>query len=165
MVYFYSAVEGYGMINYESILNYSDDVTGSIYNAYNGESCYSTLSNTEFSLTDSWDVDAFAFDYWLNRSTVYKIELKNRSLAEQAQLENGTMVTGSRAKYLTLWSIDASELEVQWFENGIYTIEKNQDTAIYVDPFSSDVQVFSIMNVANGITTSNNYQLAFSQIS
>ena len=56
MVYFTSAVDGYGMINVEPINGYEDDVNGSINDAYNGiqgdqytqGNNYRELNNTEF---------------------------------------------------------------------------------------------------------------------
>ena len=59
MVYFTSAVDGYGMINVEPINGYEDDVNGSINDAYNGiqgdqytqGNNYRELNNTEFYLS------------------------------------------------------------------------------------------------------------------
>ena len=85
------------MINVEPINGYEDDVNGSINDAYNGiqgdqytqGNNYRELNNTEFYLTDAWDVDAFCMDYWGTDSKIYKIEIRNRSLSDQAKLERG----------------------------------------------------------------------------
>lgn len=164
MVYFPATTEGYGMVNFSSGTGYSDDVTGSISGAYNGDNSYYSLSNSEYTMTDSWDLDAFAFDYWGTNSLIYKVEIKNRSLAQQALLENGVSVTGSAEKQLILWYIDSSATSLEWFEDIIYAVPKNADLTVYVDPVSSGDYVISINNKATGLLTSNKYQLAFAPI-
>lgn len=161
MIYFSSSVDGYGMINFESVSNYPDDVTGSIFNAYNGENIHSSLANTEYALTDIWDVDAFCIDYWGTADAVYAITIKNRSLAEQAQLENGTFVYGSSEKRISLWSISELSAYTTWEESRVYTIPENTDITIY-DPINDmNEKAFTIHS---GGHKSSPYQLSFHRL-
>lgn len=165
MIYFSSAVDGYGMINFEPISNYTDDVTGSIYNAYNGESIYSSLNNTEYALTDAWDVDAFCIDYWGTADVVYSITIKNRSLAEQAQLEKGISVNGSSEKYISLWGIYELSAFTIWEETRVYTIPENTDITIYNSINDMDEKAFTIHDAEHaGSLTRSPYQLSFRRL-
>lgn len=71
------------------------------------------------------DVDAFCMDYWGTDSKIYKIEIRNRSLSDQAKLERGEKANGGKAKYLTLWSADVKDTVVNWNSyNSIYNTKK-----------------------------------------
>ena len=169
MVYFTSAVDGYGMINVEPINGYEDDVNGSINDAYNGiqgdqytqGNNYRELNNTEFYLTDAWDVDAFCMDYWGTDSKIYKIEIRNRSLSDQAKLERGEKANGGKAKYLTLWSADVKDTVVNWNSTTVYTIPKNTDMVIYCDPTYQSEKIISVNSVSTGSTSADYYQLSY----
>lgn len=169
MVYFTSAVDGYGMINVEPINGYEDDVNGSINDAYNGiqgdqytqGNNYRELNNTEFYLTDAWDVDAFCMDYWGTDSKIYKIEIRNRSLSDQAKLERGEKANGGKAKYLTLWSADVKDTVVNWNSTTVYTIPKNTDMVIYCDPTYQGEKIISVNSVSTGSTSADYYQLSY----
>lgn len=163
MIYFPSAVDGYGMINVTPVSGYTDDVTGSVYDAYNGANSHVQLQNTQYNLTDSWDVDAFHIDY-TGESQMYKIELKNRSLTDQSNLENGSVVTGSPAKYMTLWYITEFSNVLSWGSNNTYTIPKNVDMVVYCDPAYNDERVITVHNVSTGSKTKNYYQLSYTQM-
>ena len=163
MIYFPSAVDGYGMINVTAVSGYTDDVTGSVYDAYNGANSHVELQNTQYNLTDSWDIDAFHINY-TGESQMYKIELKNRSLTDQSNLENGTNVKGSPAKYMTLWYITERSNVLEWGSNNIYTVPKNVDMVVYCDPAYNDEYVITVQNVSTGLTTKNYYQLSYTQI-
>lgn len=165
MVYFTGSVEGYGMISLYQTAGYQDDVTGSIYNAYNGESSYEELSNTEFTTTDSWDYDAFCLDYWGSNPIIYKIDFKNRSLAEQITLTNGQMVTGSRAKYVITWAVESAGTLLQWEMIETYPIPKNTDMSIYCAPADYGENVITVSNQQSGVKKSDKYQLAYSIMS
>lgn len=163
MVYFPSATDGYGMINVEPISGYDDDVTGSIYAAYNGDSLYRELSNTQFTMLDSWDVDAFCIDYWGTNNVVYKAEIKNRSLADQAKLDSGQYAKGSNEKFVTLWSVAEEGNILTWSSNSVYTIPKNTDMAFYCMPVDRTYdRVITIQHNPNlGVTSSEYYQFAY----
>ncbi|NDO19816.1 hypothetical protein FMM68_09130 [Lachnospiraceae bacterium MD329] len=165
MIYFPSATDGYGMINIEPVSGYEDDVTGSIYEAYNGASLYRELDNTEFMMRDAWDIDAFYIDYWGSDYQAYKVELKNRSLADQALLESGTTVKGSSTKILTVWSVSENNNVLVWSANNTYTIPKNVDMAIYCDPAKRFDNAITIQREINsGSVTSEYYQLSYKML-
>lgn len=163
VVYFPDEVDGYGMISLESVSGYDDDVTGSIYNAFMGDSAYYELPNTEFSTTDIYDVDAFCIDYWGTNNAVYKITLKNRSLAEQTELDNGNWVdnAGSPPKYLSTWVVEEAGTLYDWSQFSTYLIPKNTDMVIYCNPADYDEHVITVENERGGLNESYNYQLSF----
>ena len=82
MIYFPETITGTLTFNFYPIMGYSDDKTGSVSEAYTQTSAPTSLANTEFALTDGWDVDAFRVET-TEANRVYKVELKNRSLADQ----------------------------------------------------------------------------------
>ncbi len=164
MVYFPTATDGYAMINVEPISGYEDDVTGSVYNAYNGDSVYRELNNTEFTLTDSWDIDAFCIDYWGTTDVEYKVEIKNRSLEEQAKVDSGVRVTGSPNKTLSIWTINNRNAMTTWYVNNVYTVPKNTDMTIYCYPYSMDDNAITVQNVSTGSNSANCYQLSYKMV-
>lgn len=164
LVYFPSATDGYAMLNVEAISGYEDDVTGSVYNAYNGESAYRELNNTEFTLTDSWDIDAFCIDYWGTTDVEYKVEIKNRSLEDQAKVDGGEYAKGSPNKTLSIWAISNRYEMTQWDTNNVYTVPKNTDMTIYCYPYNLSDNVITIQNVSTGTNTANKYQLSYKMV-
>ncbi len=128
MVYLTDEVSGYVSVSFEDVSGYGDDVTGSAYEAYNGASSYTSMPNTEFTMTDSWDVDTFFILIILaQKNCTYKIELRNRSLKEQEELESGnfdSIIKGSRAKYLVLQTLTDRGNMVSTSDYAIYAVEK-----------------------------------------
>ena len=102
MVYLTDEVSGYVSVSFEDVSGYGDDVTGSAYEAYNGASSYTSMPNTEFTMTDSWDVDTFYIDYPGTKNCTYKIELRNRSLKEQEELYRKFKEFRGKSLYLQL---------------------------------------------------------------
>lgn len=164
LVYFTTATDGYGMIDVEPISGYEDDVTGSISAAYNGESMYRELPNTEFTMTDSWDVDAFCIDYW-GSEVMYKAEIKNRSLEDQTLLDSGIPADGSKEKLITTWSVSEHSNVLYWMANNVYTVPKNADLAVYCNPVTDNDRVITIQhNTMLGSTKSEKYQFSFKKL-
>ena len=164
MVFFTSAVEGYGMINFEPVSNFADDVTGSVYTAYTEESLVS-LSNTEYTLNTASDVDAFAFAYYGTADATYKVAIKNRSLSDQALLDSGVSgVSGGGEKYLTFWYVYGSTYTC-WEDNATYTIPKNTDITVYNEITDTGDNGFR-MHRRLGVSSSSNdpYQLEFHKL-
>ena len=60
------------------------------------------MPNTEFTMTDSWDVDTFYIDYPGTKNCTYKIELRNRSLKEQEELYRKFKEFRGKSLYLQL---------------------------------------------------------------
>ena len=156
LIYFPSATDGYAMLNVEAISGYEDDVTGSVYNAYNGDSSYRELNNTEFTLTDSWDIDAFCIDYWGTTDVEYKVEIKNRSLEDQAKMDSGVYAKGSPDKTLSIWTINNKYEMTRWYTNNVYTVPKNTDMTIYCYPYNWSDNAITIQSVSTGTNTANN---------
>ncbi|MDD6485176.1 MAG: hypothetical protein PUF72_11520 [Clostridiales bacterium] len=160
MVYFPQTVSGTGMINFSGMDGYVDDVTGSVYEAYIGSSPIS-LSNTEYNLTDSWDVDAFHIE--TENTGVYKIEFRNRSLAAQTQMESGTWVNGEPEKTITGWSVVTSNGVVTWSDYAVYSLQKNQDIILYKQGNEAP-NVLTIRNKSLGYYDAKPYQISYTFI-
>ena len=147
MVYLTDEVSGYVSVSFEDVSGYGDDVTGSAYEAYNGASSYTSMPNTEFTMTDSWDVDTFYIDYPGTKNCTYKIELRNRSLKEQEELESGnfdSIIKGSRAKYLVLQTLTDRGNMVSTSDYAIYAVEKGVDCSVYNQVSRTGANIISI---------------------
>ena len=92
---------------------------------------------------------------------LYKIEIRNRSLSDQAKLERGEKANGGKAKYLTLWSADVKDTVVNWNSTTVYTIPKNTDMVIYCDPTYQGEKIISVNSVSTGSTSADYYQLSY----
>lgn len=163
MVYLTSSVNDTVSVSFEDVSNYNDDVTGSIYNAYYGESSYTELPNTEFSLTDSWDVDVFYIDYQGTNDKTYKIELKNRSIEEQNKLESGTgdKINGSHAKYLVLRDFWDEENLIISDDFAVYEVPKNADLSIYNQIKKYNTNIIAVYDQKLTTAKGEKYQLSF----
>lgn len=133
MVYLTTETTDTVSLSFEPVSNYNDDVTGSVFDAFYGESSYTELPNTEFNLTDSWDVDVFYIDYQGTVNKTYKVELRNRSLEDQTKLENGTSeaIKGSHAKYIVLSYFTDKGNAILSEEYAVYEVPKNADLSVY----------------------------------
>jgi hypothetical protein len=139
-VYFPSATVGYGMVSVDMPQAFTDDVTGSIYEAFNDVSSPSQLTAfTEYEIKGSSDVDMF---YLKAITSCYKVSLRNRSLQQQASLENGDIPVGSREKYIKVYTAEypndnseATDPENVFYsgEAYVYTVPKNADISIYCE--------------------------------
>ena len=158
MLYLKSATSGYGMVNFKPIEGYDDDITGSIWEAYKSTTRYDTMS--EYTMLDSWDIDAFGPGYGTEpEKGVYKIELRNRSLADQALLESGVYAEGSKAKQIIGYSCETRDSFPYWSEHVTYSVAKNQDVVLYRK--ANEVpQVYAVRNKSTGTKTSEKYQFA-----
>lgn len=165
MVYFTGEYNGYASVSFESVSNYDDDVTGSAYEAYNGASLYEELSNTEFSITDSWDVDTFCIDSFGTSEVTYKIELKNRSLEDQKALEAGqsNLVKGSQAKYILLQTISDKGYLVSTSDYALYEVPKNIDFSIYNQVNITGASLISIYDQKFTTAKGQKYQLSMTR--
>lgn len=163
MVYLTDEVSGYVSVSFEDVSGYGDDVTGSAYEAYNGASSYTSMPNTEFTMTDSWDVDTFYIDYPGTKNCTYKIELRNRSLKEQEELESGnfdSIIKGSRAKYLVLQTLTDRGNMVSTSDYAIYAVEKGVDCSVYNQVSRTGANIISIYEQKFYSGGGEKYQLA-----
>ena len=159
MVYLTDEVSGYVSVSFE-------DVTGSAYEAYNGASSYTSMPNTEFTMTDSWDVDTFYIDYPGTKNCTYKIELRNRSLKEQEELESGnfdSIIKGSRAKYLVLQTLTDRGNMVSTSDYAIYAVEKGVDCSVYNQVSRTGANIISIYEQKFYSGGGEKYQLALTR--
>ena len=166
MVYLTDEVSGYVSVSFEDVSGYGDDVTGSAYEAYNGASSYTSMPNTEFTMTDSWDVDTFYIDYPGTKNCTYKIELRNRSLKEQEELESGNFVSiikGSRAKYLVLQTLTDRGNMVSTSDYAIYAVEKGVDCSVYNQVSRTGANIISIYEQKFYSGGGEKYQLALTR--
>ena len=166
MVYLTDEVSGYVSVSFEDVSGYGDDVTGSAYEAYNGASSYTSMPNTEFTMTDSWDVDTFYIDYPGTKNCTYKIELRNRSLKEQEELESGnfdSIIKGSRAKYLVLQTVTDRGNMVSTSDYAIYAVEKGVDCSVYNQVSRTGANIISIYEQKFYSGGGEKYQLALTR--
>lgn len=166
MVYLTDEVSGYVSVSFEDVSGYGDDVTGSAYEAYNGASSYTSMPNTEFTMTDSWDVDTFYIDYPGTKNCTYKIELRNRSLKEQEELELGnfdSIIKGSRAKYLVLQTLTDRGNMVSTSDYAIYAVEKGVDCSVYNQVSRTGANIISIYEQKFYSGGGEKYQLALTR--
>ena len=166
MVYLTDEVSGYVSGSFEDVSGYGDDVTGSAYEAYNGASSYTSMPNTEFTMTDSWDVDTFYIDYPGTKNCTYKIELRNRSLKEQEELESGnfdSIIKGSRAKYLVLQTLTDRGNMVSTSDYAIYAVEKGVDCSVYNQVSRTGANIISIYEQKFYSGGGEKYQLALTR--
>ena len=166
MVYLTDEVSGYVSVSFEDVSGYGDDVTGSAYEAYNGASSYTSMPNTEFTMTDSWDVDTFYIDYHGTKNCTYKIELRNRSLKEQEELESGnfdSIIKGSRAKYLVLQTLTDRGNMVSTSDYAIYAVEKGVDCSVYNQVSRTGANIISIYEQKFYSGGGEKYQLALTR--
>lgn len=166
MVYLTDEVSGYVSVSFEDVSGYGDDVTGSAYEAYNGASSYTSMPNTEFTMTDSWDVDTFYIDYPVTKNCTYKIELRNRSLKEQEELESGnfdSIIKGSRAKYLVLQTLTDRGNMVSTSDYAIYAVEKGVDCSVYNQVSRTGANIISIYEQKFYSGGGEKYQLALTR--
>ena len=166
MVYLTDEVSGYVSVSFEDVSGYGDDVTGSAYEAYNGASSYTSMPNTEFTMTDSWDVDTFYIDYPGTKNCTYKIELRNRSLKEQEELESGNFdsrIKGSRAKYLVLQTLTDRGNMVSTSDYAIYAVEKGVDCSVYNQVSRTGANIISIYEQKFYSGGGEKYQLALTR--
>lgn len=166
MVYLTDEVSGYVSVSFEDVSGYGDDVTGSAYEAYNGASSYTSMPNTEFTMTDSWDVDTFYIDYPGTKNCTYKIELRNRSLKEQEELESGnfdSIIKGSRAKYLVLQTLTDRGNMVSTSDYAIYAVEKGVDCSVYNQVSRTGANIISIYEQKFYSGGGDKYQLALTR--
>ena len=166
MVYLTDEVSGYVSVSFEDVSGYGDDVTGSAYEAYNGASSYTSMPNTEFTMTDSWDVDTFYIDYPGTKNCTYKIELRNRSLKEQEELESGnfdSIIKGSRAKYLVLQTLTDRGNMVSTSDYVIYAVEKGVDCSVYNQVSRTGANIISIYEQKFYSGGGEKYQLALTR--
>lgn len=166
MVYLTDEVSGYVSVSSEDVSGYGDDVTGSAYEAYNGASSYTSMPNTEFTMTDSWDVDTFYIDYPGTKNCTYKIELRNRSLKEQEELESGnfdSIIKGSRAKYLVLQTLTDRGNMVSTSDYAIYAVEKGVDCSVYNQVSRTGANIISIYEQKFYSGGGEKYQLALTR--
>lgn len=166
MVYLMDEVSGYVSVSFEDVSGYGDDVTGSAYEAYNGASSYTSMPNTEFTMTDSWDVDTFYIDYPGTKNCTYKIELRNRSLKEQEELESGnfdSIIKGSRAKYLVLQTLTDRGNMVSTSDYAIYAVEKGVDCSVYNQVSRTGANIISIYEQKFYSGGGEKYQLALTR--
>ena len=166
MVYLTDEVSGYVSVSFEDVSSYGDDVTGSAYEAYNGASSYTSMPNTEFTMTDSWDVDTFYIDYPGTKNCTYKIELRNRSLKEQEELESGnfdSIIKGSRAKYLVLQTLTDRGNMVSTSDYAIYAVEKGVDCSVYNQVSRTGANIISIYEQKFYSGGGEKYQLALTR--
>ena len=166
MVYLTDEVSGYVSVSFEDVSGYGDDVTGSAYEAYNGASSYTSMPNTEFTMTDSWDVDTFYIDYPGTKNCTYKIELRNRSLKEQEELESGnfdSIIKGSRAKYLVLQTLTDRGNMVITSDYAIYAVEKGVDCSVYNQVSRTGANIISIYEQKFYSGGGEKYQLALTR--
>ena len=166
MVYLTDEVSGYVSVSFEDVSGYGDDVTGSAYEAYNGASSYTSMPNTEFTMTDSWDVDTFYINYPGTKNCTYKIELRNRSLKEQEELESGnfdSIIKGSRAKYLVLQTLTDRGNMVSTSDYAIYAVEKGVDCSVYNQVSRTGANIISIYEQKFYSGGGEKYQLALTR--
>ena len=166
MVYLTDEVSGYVSVSFEDVSGYGDDVTGSAYEAYNRASSYTSMPNTEFTMTDSWDVDTFYIDYPGTKNCTYKIELRNRSLKEQEELESGnfdSIIKGSRAKYLVLQTLTDRGNMVSTSDYAIYAVEKGVDCSVYNQVSRTGANIISIYEQKFYSGGGEKYQLALTR--
>ena len=166
MVYLTDEVSGYVSVSFEDVSGYGDDVTGSAYEAYNGASSYTSMPNTEFTMTDSWDVDTFYIDYPGTKNCTYKIELRNRSLKQQEELESGnfdSIIKGSRAKYLVLQTLTDRGNMVSTSDYAIYAVEKGVDCSVYNQVSRTGANIISIYEQKFYSGGGEKYQLALTR--
>lgn len=166
MVYLTDEVSGYVSVSFEDVSGYGVDVTGSAYEAYNGASSYTSMPNTEFTMTDSWDVDTFYIDYPGTKNCTYKIELRNRSLKEQEELESGnfdSIIKGSRAKYLVLQTLTDRGNMVSTSDYAIYAVEKGVDCSVYNQVSRTGANIISIYEQKFYSGGGEKYQLALTR--
>ena len=166
MVYLTDEVSGYVSVSFEDVSGYGDDVTASAYEAYNGASSYTSMPNTEFTMTDSWDVDTFYIDYPGTKNCTYKIELRNRSLKEQEELESGnfdSIIKGSRAKYLVLQTLTDRGNMVSTSDYAIYAVEKGVDCSVYNQVSRTGANIISIYEQKFYSGGGEKYQLALTR--
>ena len=166
MVYLTDEVSGYVSVSFEDVSGYGDDVTGSAYEAYNGASSYTSMPNTEFTMTDSWDVDTFYIDYPGTKNCTYKIELRNRSLKEQEELESGnfdSIIKGSRAKYLVMQTLTDRGNMVSTSDYAIYAVEKGVDCSVYNQVSRTGANIISIYEQKFYSGGGEKYQLALTR--
>lgn len=166
MVYLTDEVSGYVSVSFEDVSGYGDDVTGSAYEAYNGASSYTSMPNTEFTMTDSWDVDTFYIDYPGTKNCTHKIELRNRSLKEQEELESGnfdSIIKGSRAKYLVLQTLTDRGNMVSTSDYAIYAVEKGVDCSVYNQVSRTGANIISIYEQKFYSGGGEKYQLALTR--
>lgn len=166
MVYLTDEVSGYVSVSFEDVSGYGDDVTGSAYEAYNEASSYTSMPNTEFTMTDSWDVDTFYIDYPGTKNCTYKIELRNRSLKEQEELESGnfdSIIKGSRAKYLVLQTLTDRGNMVSTSDYAIYAVEKGVDCSVYNQVSRTGANIISIYEQKFYSGGGEKYQLALTR--
>lgn len=167
-VYFPTATVGNGMVTAELLQGYTDDVTGSMYSAIQDTTTPAELPNfTEYNINGGVDVDAF---YLKNVSSVYKVSIRNRSVEDQNKLESGTLVKGSREKYLSVYSVEYSGNTqatnatnvISAAEEAIYTVPKNADLSAYCAGSNNESKsLVTVRQSSLYSTTSDNYQISY----
>lgn len=167
-VYFPTATVGNGMVTAELLQGYTDDVTGSMYSAIQDTTTPAELPNfTEYNINGGVDVDAF---YLKNVSPVYKVSIRNRSVEDQNELESGSLVNGSREKYLSVYSVEYSGNTqatnatnvISAAEEAIYTVPKNADLSAYCAGSNNESKsLVTVRQSSLYSTTSDNYQISY----
>ena len=165
-VYFPYATKGYGMITPTLLTGFDDDVTGSMFEAYNDSSNGEQLEFKEYTITDGRDVDMFA----LKKTTdCYKVTIKNRSAKQQKALEQGQVGTGAREKIITAHEAYTSNNSQATDPGNIfrvsetpYTVPRNADITIYCYGSASNMKSFvSVRATSIGIGVSSPYLLSY----
>lgn len=166
-VYFPTATVGYGSITAEMLQGFDDDVTGSVYDLMANTSLPSEqLTFQEYTLNGGMDVDLF---YLKKVTDCYKVSIRNRSVADQNKLDNGTMCSGSKEKYLAIYGAnyptnsqatnDSNVLSI--YEDAIYTVGKNADVSIYSYGSGVRTKYFAAVKQDYNTISKNNYQLSY----
>lgn len=170
LIYFQSNVNGYAMISFSAGSAFGDEKTGSVYKAYTDMAETTDPAteylNTEYVLNTSWDVDAFAFPPTTLDAETYRITIKNRSISDQTQLENGIGgISGSSQKYISFWSVTGASTFARWSETAVYTIPENADLTLYNEITDTGDDVFTIHGKeGSGSTAQSEYQLEYKRL-
>ncbi len=167
-VYFPTATLGYGMVSATLKHGYSDDVTGSMYEALQDLTTPAQVSTfTEYTATGGIDVDAF---YLKSVADCYKVSIRNRSISDQNKLDSGVLCTGSKEKYLSVYTAEYSDSSqatnatniIYAYEDGIYTVPKNTDMTIYCTGSDSQYKTFVTVRQSSLYTTTvDKYQISY----
>lgn len=168
-VYFPTATTGYAVVTPELLQGYEDDVTGSIWTALHDTSTPSAISNfNEFTMTGGLDVDVF---YLKTVADCYKVSIRNRSVDEQNDLDNGIIGVGSEPKYLTTYSAryptnsqaTNSTNTISTSEDAVYAIPENVDMSIYCNGSDNVYKKFISVRLQsiNSTIKEDKYQLSY----
>lgn len=120
----------------------------------------------EFKLNGGMDVDVF---YLKSVAKSYKVSIRNRSLKEQTQLEQGELVSGSSEKYITIYDAyymnssqtTAPDNVIGLTEKAVYTVPKNADMSVYCGGSTSQTRSFAAVRQSSRTVKTNEYQLAY----